>query len=169
MDFVECMDAYYAAMRRGKKEFKELRSAGSSPHPAVLDQVLPNHAVTVSQVVGLAEIPVERIIGTRSAGRITTFSASFLPLAKPTSEFATKWINLCMAHLSDTGIHDPITCYEYLGDFYVEEGNKRVSVLRNFGATRISAMVTRILPERSEDSRIKAYYEFLDFYKVSRL
>ena len=169
MDFVECMDAYYAAMRRGKKEFTALRSAGRSPHPAVLDQVLPNHAVTVSQVVGLAEIPVERIIGTRSAGRITTFSASFLPLANATSEFATKWINLCMAHLSDTGIHDPITCYEYLGDFYVEEGNKRVSVLRHFGATRISAMVTRILPERSEDSRIKAYYEFLDFYKVSRL
>ena len=26
-----------------------------------------------------------------------------------------------------------------------------------------------VLPPRSEDPRIKAYYEFLDFYKVSRL
>jgi len=169
MDFVTCKEEYAAALRRGHKEYKELLAAGKSPHPAVLDQILSNHSSAVSQTVGLVEIPVERIVGTRSAGRITTFSASFLPLAKPGSEFADKWINLCAAHLSETGIRDPITCCEYLGNFYVEEGNKRVSVLRHFDATSISALVTRILPERSEDSRIKAYYEFLEFYKVSRL
>jgi len=169
MDFVEAKEEYSAALRRGQKEYKELLAAGKSPNPAVLDQILDNHTAASTQTVGLVEIPAERIVGTRSAGRITTFSASFLPLAKPTSEFATKWTNLCMAHLSETGIRDPITCYEYLGNFYVEEGNKRVSVLRYFDANRISAMVTRILPERSEEPRIKAYYEFLEFYKASRL
>ena len=169
MDFVTCKEEYAAALRRGHKEYKELLAAGKPPHPAVLDQILDSQPSTVSQAVGLVEIPIERIVGTRSAGRITTFSASFLPLAKPSSEFADKWINLCAAHLSDTGIRDPIVCYEYLGNFYVEEGNKRVSVLRHFDAASISAMVTRILPERSSESRIKAYYEFLEFYKVSRL
>jgi len=169
MDFVEAKEEYSAALRRGQKEYKELLAAGKSPNPAVLDQILDNHTAASTQTVGLVEIPAERIVGTRSAGRITTFSASFLPLAKPTSEFATKWTNLCMAHLSETGIRDPITCYEYLGNFYVEEGIKRVSVLRYFDANRISAMVTRILPERSEEPRIKAYYEFLEFYKASRL
>ena len=168
MDFVEAKEAYYAALRRGQKEYRALLAADKEPHPAVLDQILDSSTAS-TQVVGLVEIPSERIIGTRSAGRITTFSASFLPLAKPSSEFALKWINLCMAHLGEAGIRDPITCYEYLGNFYVEEGNKRVSVLRCFDAPRISAMVTRILPARSEEPRIKAYYEFLDFFKVSRL
>ena len=58
-------------------------------------------------------------------------------------------------------------CYEYLGNFYVQEGNKRVSVLRYFGAARIPGMVTRVMPAPSEDLRVKVYYEFLEFYKVS--
>ena len=169
MDFLEAKDEYYAALRRGQKEYKEQMALGKNPHPAVLDQIIDIGTATSTQLIGLVEIPAERIVGTRSAGRISTFSVSFLPLAKQTSEFASKWINLCMAHLGEEGIRDPITCYEYLGNFYVEEGNKRVSVLRHFGANRIPAMVTRILPERSEKPRIKAYYEFLDFYKSSRL
>ena len=169
MDFVEAKEEYLAALHRGQKEVKELIAAGKAPNPAVLDDILDSRTTLSTQLIGHVEIPAERIVGTRSAGRITTFSASFLPLAKASSEFALKWTNLCAAHMGDTGIRDPITCYEYLGNFYVEEGNKRVSVLRYYDATRISAIVTRILPERSEEPRIKAYYEFLDFYKVTRL
>ena len=169
MDLIEAKEEYAAAVRRGQKEYKELTAAGKSPYPAVLDEILVDQASSAVQDIGLVEIPAERIIGTRSAGRITTFSAGFLPLAKPSSEFAQKWIALCQAHLGEIGIRDPIDCYEYLGNFYVEEGNKRVSVLRYFDAPRVSGMVQRILPPRSEDSRIKAYYEFLEFYKDSRL
>ena len=78
-------------------------------------------------------------------------------------------MRLCEAHLSDTGITDPIVCYEYLGNFYVQEGNKRVSVLRYFDAARIPGTVKRVLPPQSEDPRIRAYYEFIEFYKGSRL
>jgi len=169
MDFIEAKEEYSSALRRGQKEYKELLAAGKSPHPAVLDEILGDKVANSTQTIGLVEIPAERIVGTRSAGRITTFSPSFSPLAKPSSEFALKWMSLCQAHLGEVGIRDPITCYEYLGNFYVEEGNKRVSVLRHFDANRISANVTRILPPRSEDPRIKAYYEFLDFYRVSKL
>ena len=168
MDFLEAKEEYYSALRRGQKEYKEMHSAGKPQHPAVLDDLLDDSIANVVQDIGLVEVPTERIVGTRSAGRITTFSPSFLPLAKPNSEFALKWTNLCLAHLEE-GIRDAITCYEYLGNFYVEEGNKRVSVLRYFGAPRIAGMVKRVLPQRSEEPRIKAYYEFLDFYKNSRL
>ena len=169
MDFAAIKEEYAAALRRGQREYKDLLAAGKHPHPAVLDQILDTGAAQVTQNVGLVEIPMDRIVGTRSAGRISTFSASFLPLAKATSEFAAKWENLCMAHLGETGIRDPITCYEYLGNFYVEEGNKRVSVLRFYDAPRVPAMVTRILPAHSDAPRIKAYFEFLEFYKSSRL
>ena len=162
-------EEYSQALRQGQKEYRELVMAGKPPHPAVLDEILPENATDSVVDVGLVEIPTERIVGVKSAGRITAFTASFLPLLDTKSEFSIKWINLCAAHLGDVGITDPISCYEYLGNFYVQEGNKRVSVLRYFGSPRISGTVKRILPPQSEEPRIRAYYEFLDFYKVSKL
>ena len=163
------IDEYALALRRGLKESRELSALGKRSHPLVLDEILPENFPGAVVDVGLLEIPAERIIGVKSAGRITAFSASFRPLLESKTEFASKWMNLCKAHLGEAGIHDPILCYEYLGDFYVQEGNKRVSVLRHFGAPRIPSIVRRVLPAKSDDPRIKAYYEFLEFFKVSRL
>ena len=123
-------DEYVQALKAGQKEYKELSAAGKPTHPAVLDELLPENAAETVVDVGFVEIPAERIVGTKSAGRITAFTPTFKPLLDPKSEFAAKWISLCAAHLGDTGITDPILCYEYLGNFYVQEGNKRVSVLR---------------------------------------
>ena len=163
------LDEYYLALRQGQKEYRELMMAGKEPHPAVLDEILPELSTETVLSIGLVDIPAERIVGTKTAGRITAFTASFHPLLEAKSEFGIKWIQLCDAHLGATGITDPIECYEYLGNFYVQEGNKRVSVMRHFGAPRIPGNVKRIMPPRSDDPRIKAYYEFLDFYKVSKL
>jgi len=163
------INEYAQALRKGQKESRDLAAAGKRPHPLVLDEILPENYPGVVKDIGLMEIPSERIIGTKSAGRITAFSPSFRPLLSAKTEFANKWIHLCQAHLGETGIQDPILCYEYLGDFYVQEGNKRVSVLRHFDAPRIPSIVKRVIPPLSEDPRIKAYYEFLDFFDVSRL
>ena len=169
MDLQIAKDEYLAALNRGKKEYKELLSAGREPHPAVLDHILEEQAGNNVQDLGIVDIPVSRIVGTKSAGRITAFTPTFRPLLGPDSEFAQKWYALCRDHLGDVGIREPILCYEYLGDFYVQEGNKRVSVLRHFDAARIPGTVLRIVPPLSDDPRVKAYYEFMNFYKVSRL
>ena len=169
MNFQLAKEEYQAALARGKKEYKERVAAGLNPNPAVLDDILSDEDYTAVLDLGVVDIPAERIVGTKSAGRITAFTASFLPLLDPESEFAIKWCNLCYDHLEATGIRDPILCYEYLGDFYVQEGNKRVSVLRYFDAPRIPGIVKRVIPALSDDPRIKAYYEFMDFYKVSKL
>ena len=169
MSMQEALEEYALALRKGQKEYRELLMADRNPNPAVLDELLPETGMEQVQDVGLIEIPSQRIVGVKTAGRITAFTASFRPLLDNKTEFAIKWTALCKAHLSETGITDPIECYEYLGDFYVQEGNKRVSVLRHFDAPRIPGNVKRILPQRSDEPRIKAYYEFIDFYKVSRL
>jgi len=163
------IEEYSLALKKGKQELRELSAAGRDTHPLVLDELLPPNASDVIVDVGLMEIPAERIVGVKSAGRVTAFTPSFRPLLEGKTEFANKWIHLCKAHLGATGIQDPILCYEYLGNFYVQEGNKRVSVLRHFGAPRIPSHVRRVVPAMSEDPRIRAYYEFLDFFKVSRL
>ena len=169
MNRTEAFDEYMRALKVGQREYKELSAAGKDPYPEVLDELLGDSGTDSTQNVGLVEIPTDRIVGTKSAGRISAFTRGFMPLLDQDSEFASKWVTLCLANLSDEGIREPIVCFEYLGNFYVQEGNKRVSVLKHFGAARIPAQVTRILPANDGSPRIKAYYEFLDFYKTTGL
>lgn len=160
----QAREEYARALRSGLREQKELLAAGKNPHPSVLDEILPVGSYDSYQEFGPVEIPVSQIVGTKSAGRIHAFSASFWPLLPADSEFASKWVSLCADHLGDVGIREPILCYEYLGAFYVQEGNKRLSVLKHFDAAKIFAVVRRILPQESDSPRVRAYYEFLDFY-----
>ena len=169
MYYLEAVEEYKKALRKGKKEYKECQLRGESPNPAVLDEILQEQPAGTYLNIGLLDIPMSRIVGVKSAGRIAALTRDFLPLLETTSEFSAKWIRLCSDHLSDEGIRNPIECYEYLGDFYVQEGNKRVSVLRWFGAARIQAYVTRVMPEMNDTPRIRAYGEFLEFYKISGL
>ena len=165
----EAVEEYLRALKEGQKEYKECLQKELPPSPIVLDEILDDDAGETCVNVGLIQIPIHRIIGTKTAGRVTAFTPSFRPLMEQESEFAAKWISLCEAHLSDTGIQTPVECFEYLGDFYVQEGNKRVSVLRHFGAARIAANVKRIMPADEDTPRIKAYQEFLEFYKLTGL
>lgn len=162
-------EEFSQALKLGQKECKEASALGKHPHPLVLDEILQDSMAETVVDVGLVEIPAERIVGVKASGRVTAFSASFRPLLDAQSEFGAKWISLCAAHLGETGITDPIQCYEYLGNFYVQEGNKRVSVLRHFEAPRIPGYVKRVMPAKTEEPRIVAYYEFLEYFKGAKL
>ncbi len=168
MSRLEAMEEYAKALKLGQKEARECQLKGKAMNPAVLQQILGDLAADRSIAVGLVEIPAERIVGTKTAGRISAFSPNFLPLLGKDTEFAGKWVELCTAHLTD-GIRDPIVCYEYYGNFYVQEGNKRVSVLRYYGCPRIPGIVHRVMPEPSEEPRYKAYQEFLEFFKCTKM
>ncbi|MBQ6146028.1 MAG: BMP family ABC transporter substrate-binding protein, partial [Clostridia bacterium] len=160
-------EEYLTALKEGQKEQAKLAALGKDPGPAVLEELLPDMGRLTVQELKSQEIPMDRIAGTRTRGRTSALTAGFLPLLPEDSEFAQKWMNLCEANLSETGIRDPILCYEYLGSFYVQEGNKRVSVLKHFGTTRIMSEIRRVLPEKTDDARIRAYYEFVDFHRAS--
>ena len=162
-------EEFIQALKLGQKEYKEASAAGKQLHPQVLDELLSDDIAESVIDVGLVDIPAERIVGVKASGRVTAFSATFRPLLDLKTEFGAKWVSLCEAHLGETGITDPIQCYEYLGNFYVQEGNKRVSVLRHFDAPQIPAYVKRVLPIKTDDPRNQAYYEFLEFYKDTKL
>ena len=130
---LEAREEYIKARRLGLKEVKELRVQDKEEEPLVLDEIIGENFNLSTQDIGYVNIPVERIVGTKTAGRISAFSAGFYPLLDTETEFAQKWMHLCADHMSDEGIRNPIVCYEYLGKFYVQEGNKRVSVLKYFG------------------------------------
>ena len=165
----ESQQHYAAALKAGQKCYREALLKGQYPYPQVLDEILDEHLAAGRVNLGVIEIPMEQIVGTKSEGRRNAFAANFMPLLPMNTEFSMKWITLCEANLSSEGIRDPIRCFEYLGRFYVLEGNKRVSVLKSFDAPTISGDVTRIVPAWSEDEEIRVYYEFMDFYRLSRI
>lgn len=166
---LEAAEHYQQALKAGRKTHRQNVQQGKYPYLQVLDEILANRTTAGEHKLGLIEIPTDSIVGTKNAGRTNAFASDFMPLLPPESEFGTKWCKLCQAHLSDEGIRDPIICYEYLGRFYVTEGNKRVSVLKYFDAGTILGEVTRILPGESDDPEIAVYQEFLTYYPLTRL
>lgn len=134
----------------------------------VLDDILKNVDTDREEKLGLQDIPLDEVVGTKTRGRTTAFSSNFMPLLDYSTEFGMKWVDLCQAHL-DEGIRDPIIAYEYLNHYYVQEGNKRVSVLKYFHATSIPAYVTRIVPKLTEDPQIQLYYEYMAFQKATTI
>ena len=165
----EAVEQYAHALKAGQRYYKAAVSRGGYPYPLVLDDILDEATVAGRANLGLVNIPSELVIGTKSAGRMYALAGNFMPLLEEATEFAAKWISLCEAHLGDEGIRDPVKCFEYMGKFYVQEGNKRVSVLKSYGAPGIPGIVTRIVPEYSDDHEVVVYYEFMRFYQLSRL
>lgn len=159
---------YKEALKLAQKEYRYCAAKGKSPFLPVLDEFISSENTSAGIELGLVQIPADRIVGTKSKGRSNAFAANFMPILDEDTEFAVKWKRLCEAHLNE-GIRDPIKAYEYMNRYYVEEGNKRVSVLKYFGAETIVGQVTRILPEKTDEEEVVIYYEFLNFNKLSNI
>lgn len=159
---------YSKAYKSGKKDYQRHLSEGSYPYLQALDESI-SHIDIVSEVrLGLQQLPSELIAGTRSIGRRTAFAPNYMPLLDPHSEFAAKWINLCKSHLRE-GIREPVTACEFMGRFYIMEGNKRVSVLRYFDSPFIPAYVTRLVPRKTAEPDNVIYYEYMDFHRLTNI
>lgn len=160
-NFILAQEEYEKAYRKGKREVLPC---------LVLDDILKDKQIQAPKEMslGLVQIPVEQLVGTKTSGRSSAFSKSFYPLIASPSEFSSKWISLYMSHL-DEGIRDPIKAYEFMNQYFVVEGNKRVSVLKYSGAVSIPAYVTRLIPPWSDDKETRIYYEYMDFYNYSKI
>ena len=158
---------YKDAQKLAQKDYRACVSRGKSPFLPVLDDIVSSSDITAGIDLGIVQIPAELIVGTKTRGRVSAFATNFMPILEEGTEFAEKWSRLCEAHLSE-GIREPIKAYEYLNRFYVEEGNKRVSVLKFFDALTIPGRVIRILP-KGESEVVELYNEFVEFYKLSKI
>jgi len=160
---------YASAKRQALKNYTKNVSKGQSGYLPFLEGLLKNIDIVSEVDLGLVEIPLRQIKGTYTYARSLSFAENFIPLMKEGAEFAQKWMTLCNVHM-DEGTRDPIKVYEYFNYFYVVEGNKRVSVLKFFDAYSIPGHVIRLIPKRDQkDKDVSIYYEFLDFYKKTRI
>lgn len=158
---------YKQARAAGRHYVSEHSASDTKGYLYVLDDLIGNVEITGEINLGTCEIPINKIIGTRTAARSNAFAGNFMPLLPENTEFGTKWMKLYNSHISE-GIREPIKVYEYINRYFVQEGNKRVSVLKYLGAVAIEAKVTRLIPNRDESNKlISIYYEFLDFDRLA--
>ena len=154
---IELIEAYRQARRLGRRYVADMRNRGESGFLPLLEEGLRELLPEIG--LGLVEVPLHKIRGTYSVGRQSALAGNFMPLLAEDSEFSRKWRNVLAAH-SEEGLRDPIQVYEFLGWYYVREGNKRVSVLNFVGAYSYPAQVTRLLPPiDSPDEDVKVFYE----------
>lgn len=67
---------YNKAFRYGKKEYESRLLAGRKPTLESLDEVLPDEALS-TESLGLVQIPIDQIVGTRYSGRSSAFASNF--------------------------------------------------------------------------------------------
>lgn len=120
---------------------------------------------------GLQEIPLDAIVG--SVGRYTDFTRGFLPRDAVDQ---TRWARVSAAAAGLAGL-PPIEVYQIGQVYFVLDGNHRVSVAGQLGATHIQAYVTEVrtkvplTPDTQPDELIiKARYaDFLERTKLDEL
>ena len=142
------IDDYIEAKKLGDRAYRNALLFGESPYLEALDDKLNKEEIQGEYRLGLLEIPLTDIVGTKTKSRQQSFAKNFMPILRPNTEFASKWSALYDS-AREEGIREPIIVYEYMYKFYVLEGNKRVSVSRYNGAVSIPATVIRILPKRT--------------------
>lgn len=88
----------------------------------------------------LRDIPIDAIVG--SVGRYSDFTRDFLPRNQSARE---RWMGVKHAVESMGGV-PPIEVYQVGDAYFVLDGNHRVSVARQQGASHIQAYVTVLRP-----------------------
>ena len=83
----EAQQYYAAALKAGQKCYREAVLKGEYPYPQVLDEILDEHLAAGRVELGVLNIPMDQIVGTKVQGRRNAFAANFMPLLPMESEF----------------------------------------------------------------------------------
>ena len=92
---------YERAFRLGKKEYQTRMANGELPTLPALDDILPPRGYYKEVPLGLVQIPVEQIVGTKTNARSNAFANNFMPILDDNTEFALKWESLCDSHVKE--------------------------------------------------------------------
>ena len=97
--------------------------------------------------VGRRVVKVGRVVG--SVGRWREFDVGFMP----TRASAVRWKRVDLAFRTGRDL-PPVVLYKLGGDYYVVDGNHRVSVARFEGVEMIDAEVTEFFPRRANTPQV---------------
>ena len=89
---------YEKAYKSGKRDYQQRMSRGEKPTLQVLDDILPAKGTYSEVSLGVVQIPIDYIVGTKTTGRSNAFAGNFMPILEKKTVFAQKWINLSTYH-----------------------------------------------------------------------
>lgn len=142
--------------------------SGQSDRLLQYDEVRKRLKAVEGAGVTLEDVPLDAIVG--SVGRYQDFNRSFLPLR---DSDRSRWVGVKLAVLGLQGV-PPVDLYRIGDAYFVKDGNHRVSVARQLGATHINAWVTPVAtrvpftPDMNQDDLIRAS-ELADFLDATHL
>ncbi len=170
-NYNEAISDFYRA--RNQANLKELlaRLTGESIQLLSYDEVRQKLRVQGGIERGVQDIPLNAIVG--SVGRYSDFTRDFLPKEEVNPD---RWARIKIAASGMVGL-PPIDVYKIGEVYFVKDGNHRVSVARDLGATHIQAYVTEVysrVPLTSDvqldDLLLKAEYnQFLEQTHLNQL
>lgn len=169
--YASALNDFHEARQRAALEEIIARLTGKSVDLFAYEDVRQKLKATGSVARGLQDIPLNAIVG--SVGRYADFTRSFLP-RRDSDKY--RWANV-KAKVSELEGLPPIQVYKIGEAYFVQDGNHRVSVARELGASHIQAYVTEVhtkvplSPEDQPDDLIlKAEYaEFLEHTHLDEL
>jgi nucleotide-binding universal stress UspA family protein len=135
---LQAIQDFHNARRRALLEQALARLTGRSAELLAYDDVRTKLKATGTAPRALKEIPLDAIVG--SVGRYSDFTRSFLPRSE---EDETRWVHVRIKMEELSGL-PPIEVYQIGEAYFVRDGNHRVSVARELGASHIEAYVTEV-------------------------
>jgi hypothetical protein len=118
---------------------------------------------------GIVTVPISQIVG--SVGRYRDFDSAFLPTR---NVLAGRWRKINRAFYDDISL-PPVKLYKVGDVYFVLDGNHRVSVAREHGATfidaEVSEAITRVPPTTKDINAdtLAILGEYTDFLERTRL
>lgn len=103
-------------------------------------QVQNEKNATTKILLGIMEVPTEKIVG--SVHKTTDFNSEFVPI-NPVTE--ARWCNIYAKFLEDGNL-PPVSLYKIKEEFFVYDGNHRVSVAKYLNFHKIESEVTEFMP-----------------------
>ena len=73
-------EAYRRAHRLGERDRHEAVAASHSPYLHALDEMISMADVSGREALGIMEVPLDLVVGTKTNARRNAFSRNFMPL-----------------------------------------------------------------------------------------
>ena len=108
--------------------------------------------------LGIKEIPLGKIVG--SVEKYSYFDKNFVPKNNIVKQ---RWISIYTAYMEETML-PPVILYKIKDDYYVYDGNHRVSVAKFLNFASIEAEVEEFLPTKDTKDKV-IYREHMFFEK----
>ncbi len=166
--FNSALNDFHQARRQASMQEIMARLTGKSAELLSYEDVRQKLKLGAGVSRGLRDVPLNAIVG--SVDRYTDFTRTFLP--RPSTD-ASRWARVQLA-VNDLAGLPPIELYKIGDVYFVLDGNHRVSVAHQMGATFIQAYVTEVPTKvplspdtQPDDLIIKARYA--DFLERTRL